>query len=73
MSKRTMIRLPSVLMLAVVLTGCVADVVLRHPQTKQTVVCAGGYCPGVACLPAQQRQMRCIDDYQRQGFERVPE
>ena len=59
--------------LGLLITGCVADVVLRNPRTSQTVVCKGGYCPGVACLPAQQRQMRCVDDYQRQGFERVPE
>jgi hypothetical protein len=52
--------------------GCVGDVRLRHPQTGQTTVCAGGYCPGPACRPAQERQFRCIDDYQRQGYERMP-
>jgi hypothetical protein len=55
------------------LFGCVADVKLRHPQTGKTAVCEGGYCPGVICLPAQDRQFRCIDDYQRQGYERVPD
>lgn len=58
--------------LGLFLAGCAADVRLRHPATGQAVTCDGGYCPGVACYPAHQRQMRCIDDFQRQGFERVP-
>jgi hypothetical protein len=60
-----------VTILGLLLTGCVADVVLRHPQTQQTVVCPGGYCPGVLCRPAQERQIRCVDDFQRQGYARV--
>ena len=52
------------------LSGCVADVNLRHTTSGRLVVCEGGHCPGVLCLPAQQRQFRCIDDYQRQGYER---
>jgi hypothetical protein len=52
------------------LTGCVGAVKLRHPGTKQEVVC-GPYAlkfgAGVAELDC------CLDDYQRHGYERVPD
>ena len=50
---------------------------LRHPQTGQTAVCQGGYYQrgliGMVNQTAKDLQMRCLDDYQRQGYERVPE
>jgi hypothetical protein len=59
----------TVLVLAASLTGCVGSVKLRHPTTKQEVKC-GPYAfmfgHGVDNLN------RCLDDYQRQGYERVP-
>jgi hypothetical protein len=52
------------------LAGCVGSVKLRHPTTKQEVKC-GPYAfmfgHGVDNLN------RCLDDYQRQGYERVPD
>jgi hypothetical protein len=50
--------------------GCVGSVKLRHPATKQEVTCGpfaimGGR--GVDNLRG------CIDDFQRQGYERVPD
>jgi hypothetical protein len=68
-----MIRALTLAGLLVAFAGCVADVKLRHPSTGKVAICEGGYCPGVMCLPAQQRQMRCIDDFQRQGYERAME
>lgn len=55
--------------------GCMTSAVtLRHPETKQTVRC-GPYCCiyGARHTDAANRENRCLDDYQRQGFERVPE
>jgi hypothetical protein len=52
------------------LARCVGSVKLRHPTTKQEVKC-GPYAfmfgHGVDNLN------RCLDDYQRQGYERVPD
>lgn len=62
-------RLIIVFALVAVLGGCTTTVVLRHPQTGETVKC-GPYRPSVA---GAAREARCLDDYQRQGFERVPE
>jgi hypothetical protein len=55
---------------ATLLAGCVGSVKLRHPGTKHEVTC-GPYAfmfgHGVDNLN------RCLDDYQRQGYERVPD
>lgn len=60
-----------------ILAGCAADIRLRHPTTGRTAVCEGGYptrgVAGLANQTAKDLQMRCLDDYQRQGYERVPE
>jgi hypothetical protein len=57
--------------------GCAADVKLRHPGTGRTAVCEGGYpTRGIAGLTnqtAKELQIRCVDDYVRQGYERVPD
>jgi hypothetical protein len=48
------------------LSGCADDVSLLNPRTFQTVTCEGG------CLYLSDRQQfRCIDDFQRQGYQRV--
>jgi hypothetical protein len=70
---RTRVRLVLTVVVMVVtagtLAGCVGSVKLRHPTTKQEVKC-GPYAfmfgHGVDNLN------RCLDDYQRQGYERVP-
>lgn len=58
-----------------ILVGCTTDpILLRHSTTGQMVKCgpyaAGG---GTPALAAVQREAQCIGDYQRQGYERVPE
>jgi hypothetical protein len=62
--------------LLLLFSGCAADVKLRHPATRTTAVCEGGYpTRGIAGLTnqtAKDLQFRCIDDYARQGYERVP-
>ncbi len=49
-------------------------VLLHHPQTGHTVECGpysmSDYTEQVA---AAQREARCIDDYQRQGYARGPQ
>ena len=57
---------------AVVLTGCTSTIPLRHPDGR-TAVCGPYYYGGVQALPAALREGQCVGDYQRQGFERVPE
>jgi hypothetical protein len=52
------------------LTACASDVRLRHPQTGKVAVCEGGYSYGIYAHFTQQKQFRCIDDFQRQGYER---
>jgi hypothetical protein len=59
----------------IVLAGCAPDIQLRNPQTGATAVCSGGYYQhgliGMANETAKQLQMRCLDDFERQGYERV--
>jgi hypothetical protein len=59
------------------LAACTAaDVKLRHPSTGQNAVCPGGYPRGLAALTnqtANEIQFRCVDNYVRQGYERVSE
>jgi len=59
-------------MILLALSACaVPPVVLRHPSTGLTVECrAGGAVPGSRA--AYQHQRDCVEDYQRQGYERVP-
>lgn len=56
------------------LAGCTDAVMLRNQATGQTAQC-GPYWAGLSEFrgPANAaRESRCIDDYQRQGFERAP-
>ena len=62
------------LCLTLVLVGCTDPVKLRNTATGQTVEC-GPYYTGLdggigKGIPAREAQ--CINDYQRQGFERAP-
>ncbi len=73
-----MSRTMSLLMLlfAMIIMGCtsVAPVTLQHPTTRTKVTCAGEwYHFPLEGQLIHQRQERCISDYQRQGYERVPE
>lgn len=59
--------------LALLLTACASTevVVLKHTGTGQTVQCGpyqyNNYSAGAAAL----REIQCIQDYQRQGYERL--
>lgn len=67
-------RFTFVVALLVAVTACTSAVTLRNPQTGATVKC-GPYCCvyGARHDTAVAREDRCISDYQRQGYERVPE
>jgi len=56
---------------AVALAGCygIRAVTLRNQETQQTVTC-GPYRRAFGM--GYQEMDRCLDDYQRQGFVRVP-
>ncbi len=62
------------------LAGCVFStnpIILRHPETGQTVKC-GPYRYSHLIFEqsprtALERERACITDYQRQGYERMPE
>ena len=59
---------------AIVLSACstTAPVYMRHPQTGQTAVCGPFNSDPVTASVSASREARCITDYQRQGYERVP-
>jgi hypothetical protein len=55
---------------ASVAAGCTGSAKLRHPTTKQDVTCG----PYALKLGMGLNEMnRCLDDYQRRGYQRVPE
>jgi hypothetical protein len=72
--------LAAILIIAVLALGCASeDITLRNPKTGQTATCPGGnYEHGLIAWrtklnqTAKDLQMRCLDDYQRQGYERAP-
>jgi hypothetical protein len=59
----------------ILVAGCADDIRLRNAQTGHTAICKGGYrttgLGGLVDQTAKELQMRCLDDYQRQGYERV--
>jgi hypothetical protein len=62
---------------ALLLASCATQpVTLRHPQTGQTAQC-GPYTNMHPLIPALSPHWKaerdCIGDFQRQGFERVPD
>lgn len=56
---------------ALLLAGCTDTVTLRHAQTGATARCGGNYAMGLYAFSANDREARCIADFQRQGYERV--
>jgi hypothetical protein len=62
--------------LILLLAGCTWPVKLRNPATCETVRCGpyfiqgGRFADGDA--RAKARVARCVADFERQGFERVP-
>jgi hypothetical protein len=67
-----------ILYLALILTtvtGCVSadPVTLRHPTSGQITKCPGySTAPALAAV-SETQQRNCVQDYQRQGYERVPQ
>ena len=60
--------------LLVTASACTSAVTLRHPVTGVTVKC-GPYAfdnLGRSAAVATERERQCVNDYQRQGFERAP-
>ena len=55
------------------LTACTSAVILRHPQMGQTAKCGPYYSFGLYYFMATERERTCVQDFQRQGYERVPD
>jgi hypothetical protein len=54
------------------LAGCYTSAIkLRHPDGR-TATCGDSYAVGFHHFAAAERDRDCVGDYQRQGFERVP-
>lgn len=61
------------------LTACIAGfqytlpVTLRHSQSGQVVRCGPYFRGGLdGQVTAVAHEARCVSDYQRQGYERIP-
>lgn len=61
----------ALVLVVLVFAGCTMPVTLRHPQTGQLTQCGPYPFPGE--VTTAMRETKCIKDYQRQGYERVPE
>lgn len=57
------------------LAGCFnGSVILRHPQTGKTAKCGPYFTSGASSrASAVARELGCVEDYKRQGYERVME
>jgi len=53
------------------LAGCTSAVTLRHPATGAVATCGPYYTVGLYAFAANERERQCIQDYQRQGYERT--
>lgn len=62
-----------VLSAAVFVAGCsTSPVRLQHPRTGQIAVCGPYPATGIPSISTPGREARCIGDFQRQGYERLP-
>ena len=58
--------------LSLLLSACNSSVQLRHVVTGKVVTCGPYNSFGVAAqMSAVERERGCIQDYQRQGYERM--
>lgn len=66
-------RLFSIVGIVVIATGCATEeVILRHPETHDIAKCGLFAAPTAADrLAAVSRTRECVEDYQRQGYERL--
>jgi hypothetical protein len=62
-------------LIALLFSGCAGTqaVLLRHPQTGKEVRCGPYRYTGYTAAAVTMEHLKCIEDYQRQGYERVPE
>jgi len=71
---RTAFRAFVALVLVLFVLGCATEVVkLRHPGTGEAVQCGPYVYTGPVAHVAINSLNRCLDDYQRQGYMRVPQ
>jgi hypothetical protein len=58
---------------ALTVAGCTSAINLRNPATGATAQCGPYQLEGLG-QPASvaERERRCLDDYQRLGFQRAP-
>ena len=64
-------RLALALGAALLLIGCSSTSKLAHPDGRRAE-CGGSYAYGIHSSASQARDRDCVQDYQRQGYERVP-
>jgi hypothetical protein len=61
----------SIAALAVATSACTPSIMLKNPQTGETTVCKGGNSYGLIGIPGRNLQERCLDDFQKAGYQRV--
>lgn len=66
-------RLIAIFIACAALAACTAPVQLRNPATGQTASCGPYMLDSLGSDSQAEREARCISDYQREGYERVPE
>jgi hypothetical protein len=59
-----------VVLMGLSLGGC-TSVTLRHPETGKTVTCGPFFGDPASDHSARLLKRGCIEDYERQGYERV--
>lgn len=59
----------TIIALCLTISACTSAVKLRNARTGQTATCG----PFTDTVNAPSREAQCIQDFQRQGFERVPD
>ncbi len=63
----------AVLSIVLVVAGCSTDPVhLKHEGTGQIVQCGPYDNRPINSFASAEREIQCIRDYQRQGYERIP-
>jgi hypothetical protein len=66
------LRHAAVLALTFGLFGCGETAYLKNPATGIVVTCGPYKLSGVGGMAREAAERGCIDDYERQGFMRVP-
>jgi uncharacterized protein YceK len=55
----------------VLLVGCTSMIHMQHPDGRRAT-CGDTWAYGVRAFTAGEQDRGCVADYQRQGYERVP-